>query len=141
MKEADKRKNTILWVVVGLVTLVILLIWLANLSNAWQARQALVQPFGQFGLDEIKEEIGGAVDWVESSTSDIELEPAVTPPEIDVSEKAAELVKELEGLAEAKQSTSSPRACPEYIDCMPTIGPAKPCQIPPGCEGITQIAY
>lgn len=33
--------------------------------------------------------------------------------------------------------------CPAYIDCMPTIEPArsKPCQVPVGCEGITQIAY
>jgi hypothetical protein len=31
--------------------------------------------------------------------------------------------------------------CPEYINCMPTIGVARPCQIPAGCEGITFIAY
>lgn len=31
--------------------------------------------------------------------------------------------------------------CPAYIDCMPTVGAARPCQIPVGCEGITQIAY
>ena len=44
------------------------------------------------------------------------------------------------------QASSSPAInknsnCPKYIDCMPTIGSAKPCQIPVGCEGITQIAY
>ncbi|MDD3285636.1 MAG: hypothetical protein PHG95_03325 [Patescibacteria group bacterium] len=32
-------------------------------------------------------------------------------------------------------------SCPEFVDCMPTIGEAKPCAIPPGCENITQIAY
>ncbi|HNU81364.1 MAG TPA: hypothetical protein PLA05_00765 [bacterium] len=32
-------------------------------------------------------------------------------------------------------------SCPEFIDCMPSIGEAKPCVIPPGCENITQIAY
>ncbi len=35
--------------------------------------------------------------------------------------------------------------CPEYIDCMPKIvesgEKATPCQIPVGCEGITNIAY
>ncbi len=31
--------------------------------------------------------------------------------------------------------------CPAYIDCMPKVGAARPCQIPVGCEGITQIAY
>ncbi|MFZ2309924.1 MAG: hypothetical protein WAW11_00050 [Patescibacteria group bacterium] len=31
--------------------------------------------------------------------------------------------------------------CPPYIDCMPTIGEARPCVVPPGCENITIIAY
>lgn len=31
--------------------------------------------------------------------------------------------------------------CPAYINCMPTIGEARPCVIPAGCENITQIAY
>jgi len=31
--------------------------------------------------------------------------------------------------------------CPAYINCMPMIGEARPCVIPPGCENITQIAY
>jgi len=38
-----------------------------------------------------------------------------------------------------------PIACPEYIDCMPKIiepgEKATPCQIPVGCEGITNIVY
>lgn len=38
-----------------------------------------------------------------------------------------------------------PIDCPEYIDCMPKIvepgEKATPCQIPVGCEGITEIAY
>jgi hypothetical protein len=33
------------------------------------------------------------------------------------------------------------RNCPKYIDCMPTIGAAKSCVVPLGCEGITIIAY
>jgi len=31
--------------------------------------------------------------------------------------------------------------CPAYINCMPTIGETRSCNIPPNCEGITQIAY
>jgi len=36
--------------------------------------------------------------------------------------------------------------CPDWINCMPTVvGPndnmPAMCQVPPGCEGITQIAY
>jgi len=36
----------------------------------------------------------------------------------------------------------TPNNCPDYINCMPTIGgPARNCAIPPGCEGITQIVW
>jgi len=31
--------------------------------------------------------------------------------------------------------------CPAYVNCMPTIGEARQCSIPPGCEGITQFVY
>lgn len=32
-------------------------------------------------------------------------------------------------------------ACPAYVNCMPTIGAARQCQIPAGCEGVTQLVY
>lgn len=43
-------------------------------------------------------------------------------------------------------STTSPTTnltsnCPQYINCLPSVGEAPPCQIPAGCEGITIIAY
>ena len=41
----------------------------------------------------------------------------------------------------ASTSTKNVSTCPSYINCMPTVGEARPCQIPAGCEGITQIAY
>lgn len=36
---------------------------------------------------------------------------------------------------------ASSSACPAYVNCMPTIGQAPVCQIPPGCEGITELVY
>ncbi len=42
-------------------------------------------------------------------------------------------------------STSTSRGnirCPQYINCMPTYGQAaRSCQIPTGCENITQLVY
>ena len=50
--------------------------------------------------------------------------------------------------ANSSTSTSTPSSpilknnnCPAYINCMPTIGEARSCQVPPGCEGVTVIAY
>lgn len=34
-----------------------------------------------------------------------------------------------------------PTKCPEWINCMPSPDRREPCQVPVGCDGITQIAY
>lgn len=55
-----------------------------------------------------------------------------------------EIKKELLDLTKNTSTTtvdSSKTGCPPYINCMPTIGEARPCVVPPGCENITIIAY
>jgi len=66
--------------------------------------------------------------------------------EEDPREIKGELRVERRAPAEKKDVRRSPDGeatnidCPEWINCMP--GPdAKPCKIPVGCEGVTQIAY
>ncbi len=67
---------------------------------------------------------------VATATSAIPHEIATLTPE--------QLIKNLEQRLPAAIASSS---CPEFINCMPSIGEAKPCVIPAGCENITQIAY
>lgn len=62
---------------------------------------------------------------------------AVVPQEI-ATLTPEQLINNLEQRLPLMTASSS---CPEFIDCMPTIGEAKPCVIPVGCENITQIAY
>lgn len=61
----------------------------------------------------------------------------------DISEKAkvAADTESKEMLVELKKRLKKDENCPEYIDCMPTIGEAVDCVVPTGCENITQIAY
>lgn len=52
----------------------------------------------------------------------------------------------LEGLEPTREQlpeyvTPGEGSCPAYINCMPTTGEARTCQIPAGCEGITQLVY
>lgn len=47
----------------------------------------------------------------------------------------------VEMLLELENKLESSKNCPEYIDCMPTIGGSNNCVIRPGCENITKIAY
>lgn len=44
------------------------------------------------------------------------------------------------GLLEKNELKQAPD-CPAYINCMPTIGEARSCVIPAGCEGITEKVY
>lgn len=44
-------------------------------------------------------------------------------------------------LLELEEKLKNEKNCPEYIDCMPSIGESVDCIIPEGCENITQIAY
>ena len=55
---------------------------------------------------------------------------------VATSTAAAELKQEFTDITNSKKVS-----CPQYINCMPSIGEARPCVIPPGCEKITQIAY
>lgn len=60
------------------------------------------------------------------------------------SEQASEMAPRLYIEGDERPSQAIPNnssACPAYINCMPTIGEAPLCNIPPGCEGITQFVY
>lgn len=75
-------------------------------------------------------EIATASIAVATATAAIPHDVATLTPE--------QLIKNLEQRLPLTTASSS---CPEFIDCMPTIGEPNPCVIPVGCENITQIAY
>lgn len=75
----------------------------------------------------------------EIATASIAVPTATTAmPHETVTLTPEQLLKNLE---QRLPLTSASSSCPEFIDCMPSVGEAKPCVIPTGCENITQIAY
>ena len=135
----------------GILTGLVLIFWILNLKNVWQVNKELVA--------------NNDSQWVnlknDLDTTLVDLKKQLNQLDKNKKETAAgdnliaDLIKKTGELASSTSeiSTSSPIAttsptvnqsnknCPEYIDCMPTIGAARPCQIPVGCEGLTVIAY
>lgn len=164
--EAKKRRSLLIGV--WLFSLIIVVFWVINLrasfinnrntqtagvnSDSWQqdlketinavnaslnSKASSSDLQGKAFLSEMadnlqKKDAASSTPLIASSTpSTVATGTATVTPE--------KLIKELETkVAEPGKASGT---CPQFIDCMPTIGASKPCVIPPGCENITQIAY
>ena len=151
-------------VMIGGVFFVIFILWAFNLKNVWQAnRRESVSSSEWLNL---KQELTKTLDEVQSKLDQIKTEQAAADQRAGdklasgILAGAAKQTASSSGAylatsssiiatstANQKSSASSSASaildnyCPEYIDCMPTVGAAKPCIVPLGCEGITLIAY
>ncbi len=158
--ESEKKKIFMMRVIIGSVAFIILILWAFNLKNVWQDSQNNNQASSTAWLS-LKNDLEKTLGEAQTKLDKIEADKAAAEAERKSGDKF--LSGLLEGAAQnasssAATATSSPvltasstvgnasttkavSDCPKYIDCMPTIGKAKPCVIPPGCEGITLIAY
>lgn len=165
MEENKDRKKIIMKAGVISVMILVVVFWVLNLRNMFNnqrletsqnkqelqsIREDLDRAINKIneGMDKIKEtdeklkEVSGSLanepaektDNVVSSSSDI-----LTPTDLTQTVPDVEVAPaQLETLPQPEKINSN---CPSYINCMPTIGEARACRIPAGCEGITQIAY
>jgi len=166
MDEQAKKKIFLMRVIIGSVAFIILILWVFNLKNVWTDSRNQNKSSAQWLS--LKQELGKTLDEAQAKMNKIEKDK--TAAEKQVGDKfltglLEETAKNNSSAGSAGESTdaatstssvsatSTPETgrtasstkptvnCPEYIDCMPTIGAAKPCVVPPGCEGITLIAY
>jgi cell division protein FtsB len=170
MTEEERRKKLMLVkILVASLAVIIFLFWFLNLKNVLKMNNLRSQQNPEAAKwGELKQEIGDSLDEVTQKLNDQEQQAQL---EEDVNGILNGVMAEAGKIASSSSATSSeanfnasstattsssssPSAtipedasknennnCPSYIDCMPTIGEAKPCQVPAGCEGITQIAY
>ncbi|MFA6514014.1 MAG: hypothetical protein WCT50_01820 [Patescibacteria group bacterium] len=161
MESERQKKIIVMKILVASIAVLIFVFWVFNIPNVWQANKTkIAENSNSAKWDELKREIDSSLGDMQNKLDNIE-EKAKLVSDADgllegVMQKAGEISS-----STATTSTSSPEmiasstfsvpplinpelknsGCPPYIDCMPTIGEARPCQVPPGCEGITQIAY
>ncbi len=141
---------------VGIIIIIsiILFLWLATLrgvfenqkeykSNTWKKISADMDK----SLKEASSQFDKAANLASSSTNkafvnELLDKASSTATSTVATTTAVEIKKEILDLIKPAPTSSPKRSgCPEYINCMPSIGEARPCIVPVGCEKITQIAY
>lgn len=149
--EPNYKKALFLKIFIIVIAAFILFLWLANLRNVLQDDRSSNNQVWQ----KITEDIDSSLDHLNkisdemASTSAsneefveklINLASSSSPIQSGTSTIKLELKEELSDLIK-NATTTVKNNCPPYINCMPTIGEARPCVVPVGCEDVTQIAY
>ena len=132
-------------------------LWLANLKNSLIGSE---EPSGlttesitqtlENNLDENANLINSPAEVEKVFVNQLMVEANNIKPQPDVEASVPEEPVE-NSLSEPDESVDSEPTkpinpnqtnCPAYVNCMPTFGePARPCVIPPGCEGVTEKVY
>lgn len=159
----NNKKNLVKLVIIAIAALIFFL-WLANLRSVFSEpvnQENILDNFNK-ELDkslkqaaEILGEEGSKESFVDDllekasstkATSSLDIEDVSNNIKEDLSEIIKTASSTLNNLPEDNYQIPTPvkntnKNCPEYINCMPSIGEARPCVVPSGCEGITLIAY
>ena len=147
MTTNQKEKALLLKILVLSFTVLIFLAWIFNMQSRLKNIEelTLVPKNDEFSeikdnLDQVVEELNTKLKNEKDSLSQV-VEDIKEDDQKDSQEDDLNLppLVEEEPLLKPKPTLSN---CPEYINCMPTVGgPARSCAIPPGCEEITQVAW
>ena len=149
--NSDKQENNkILWtkIILILFVVVVFFLWLANLRNVFNNQKP--------ENDDTWKKISESIKQIEnnynlttstaSSTKENEfvenlLNKASSTASSTATASEEKIKNRLDDIMETTTTTVKKAGCPPYINCQPTIGKARTCTVPAGCEGITQIAY
>jgi len=158
----SERQKKILIMKIGVVSIIglVFVLWVLNMRNVWRPMTVDNKDLTQnTDFSKFKQDVNGQMTEINQKLNDI------TNSRQAANNKAGEdllnnIIKETNKISSTSIATSSSTSspvlsasstqnlpkvknsnCPPYINCMPTVGASRPCQIPAGCEGITQIAY
>jgi len=129
------RNKEILIMRIGVIalTVIIILLWTVNQKNVWRNN------------NDREVEISNDIIKIfqESEPEFEEGKEILSDGNIDkrLENDAGKLLEDVMREADKRDTNTEFINCPEWVNCMPTIGEASPCVIPPGCEDITKIAY
>lgn len=139
MEENKGRKKIIMKIGVISIMVLIFIFWTFNLKNIFN-NQSSETGGNKEELQAIQTELNKAVDKMSAGldkikATDERLKEASSSLVDELIDKPADMVISSSSVPDSVSN------CPAYINCMPTTGEVRDCQIPVGCEGITQIAY
>lgn len=159
MEDEQAKKNFLMKVGIASFMVLILIFWGLNIKNVFRSNAVENDAKQNTEWQNIKKDFDETIDKMSVSLDKIEEtnNKLKTASSSIINELILETNKLIASTTTATTSASSSPVststslsapsekiksdCPAYINCMPTIGAARPCQIPVGCEEITQIAY
>ncbi|MFZ4631948.1 MAG: hypothetical protein ACOYL8_01920 [Patescibacteria group bacterium] len=164
MESEVAKRNFLIKVGVGAIMSLILVFWFLNIKNVFVGNSDLENKKSSEEVLNLKDDFNEVADKMTKSLEQI----GATNEKLNLASSSLvnELIIETNKIASSTNSdtiststtvisTSSlpiiseiktpsnnvKNNCPVYINCMPSVGAARPCTIPPGCEGVTLIAY
>lgn len=150
MNDDRQKKIRLMQIAVVIIVGIILVIWIGNIKNVWRFNNVnFSSNEEELNWSEIKNGFNKTIIDAKSSFQADQQKQIREVGQVFIDD----LIEETEKLAasSSENNISSPSSgldCPLYIDCMPTIidssSPVKEvrsCQVPIGCEEITQIVY
>lgn len=151
MAEEKDRRHLIMRVGVISIMVLIMFFWVLNIKNVFNAqKEETIQNKEEW--TDIKKDLNNTLDKMNQgldkinnanivivATSSSEISSSTVAASSPVSTSSSSSLPVAPIVPPVTEKTNS--NCPSYINCMPTIGEARACHIPVGCEGITQIAY
>lgn len=149
------ENKKIFWVkiIFFVIFIAILILWAMNMKGLWQTRDEVIPPPDNSAWLELKEEVERSIEEIrnqlnqQAPTEPGEGEFSVPTEPSQDSVVETNPASEVAPVAEPNPALNTGANCPAWINCMPRIiGPGETgdipsCQVPYGCEGITQIAY
>ncbi len=156
--EQDAKKLLLVKIGIIIIAVAILFLWLANLRGVFENQKTTTDKTWEKISEDLNQSFKDAENRFSevassssnsfvkeliskaSSTASSTIKVYSTSTDYSIS-TSSEIKKELMDLIKISTTTPKNSNCPPYINCMPSIGEARPCIIPDGCEGITQIAY
>jgi len=145
-EEVNYKKALLFKIGIVVIIVAIFFLWLANLRNVFATKQITTDSTWEkisSDMDKTFKDAEANFSDAASSTDKAFVNNLLEKASSTVSTTTAtvEVKKELTDLIKSATTTPKRISCPPSINCMPTIGEARPCVVPVGCEKITQIAY
>lgn len=148
-KILEGKDNLILTLAVSITSLAIFFLWIFVLRTSWSQQESFSLDFGGDIKEILDEPVTGLDNLFKYETEEIEREKEdLAEAEKKIKENLVldenarivldGIMRNAEKIIEKKEAKN----CPKWVNCMPMVGSEdSSCQVPPGCEDITQIVY
>ena len=142
-----------MYLAIVIVAVIILALWLSNLGHVFQTtKQIHEDDNSDVKWSDIRNDLNEAIQNTRTYFKDNVNQEIDTEATLEDTSSSTLITNLINAAKEISSPTStSPElglemkdnsSCPKWINCMPMVDTEpKPCQIPVGCEGITQIVY